>query len=530
MTPPSIIPTSNSLWSPLDTVKDAAESLGVSNLSNEVSNVLAMDVEYRIFQIIEQALKFMRHSKRKTLSSKDINKALKVLNVEPLYGYDVSRPLNFKQALVGQALYYIDENMVDFEKLINSPLPKIPRLVTFTAHWLAIEGVQPNIPQNPLMADIKAMPVSERGSIQNLILDSNSAFEEVGKEEEQTLTGNEKSFENNLQVKPLIKHVISKELQLYFNKIIQVLAASPENNPEHEHLKNSALVSLLSDPGLHQLVPYFIQFISETITNNLSNISLLSIMLESIYSLLSNENIFLDPYIHSLLPCILTLLLAKKIGKVPEDNPEELQSYISRNLAIRGYSVSLLGHILKKYGSNYNTLRSRVARTLLKAFLQSSLTDTSLRSGKDLDSSQENDSETEANLARISQKNLIKNFGSYYGAIIGIKYLGNEVIRLILVGNLKVWSDLVLFDKLDGSENKDLVEREKQILIDTIVETLRELKTDLVTETSAETSGETPEEILKDKLTEKIGKPFTEEIYKQEDGESIARAIFFGQL
>lgn len=38
---------------------------------------------------------------------------------------------------------------MDFDAVLNKPLPKIPLDVTFTAHWLAIEGVQPAIPQNP---------------------------------------------------------------------------------------------------------------------------------------------------------------------------------------------------------------------------------------------------------------------------------------------------------------------------------------------------------------------------------------------
>ena len=38
---------------------------------------------------------------------------------------------------------------MDFDTILSKPLPKIPLDVAFTAHWLAIEGVQPAIPQNP---------------------------------------------------------------------------------------------------------------------------------------------------------------------------------------------------------------------------------------------------------------------------------------------------------------------------------------------------------------------------------------------
>lgn len=78
----SSIKYSYTLWSPSDTVKDVAESLGIANLSEEVSKSLAMDVEYRINEVLEQATKFMKHSKRTVLTSQDINYAFRVLNVE----------------------------------------------------------------------------------------------------------------------------------------------------------------------------------------------------------------------------------------------------------------------------------------------------------------------------------------------------------------------------------------------------------------------------------------------------------------
>jgi len=122
-----------SLWNS-DTIKDVSESVGIASLSDEVAKNLAMDVEYRIHQVLQEALKFMRHSKRTTLTTTDISYALRVLNVEPLYGYDSLRPLRFGEASVGpaQPIYYVEDEEVDFEKLINAPLPKVPREVTFT--------------------------------------------------------------------------------------------------------------------------------------------------------------------------------------------------------------------------------------------------------------------------------------------------------------------------------------------------------------------------------------------------------------
>lgn len=508
-------PLSHTLWSPYDTVRDVSDTLGISwQFSDEVAKNLAMDVEYRIHEIIEQALKFMRHGKRKTLTTQDIDRAMKVLNLEPLYGYDTSKPLVFKEAMIGpgQTLYYIDDDEVDFETLVNQPLPKVPRYTTCTAHWLAVEGVQPTIPQNPNLSDIKQLPVSQRGSIENMLSLNNDEIVLVTNPKTGVTTVESKQPDKKeLEIRPLVKHVLSKEMQLYFNKIIEVLM-----DDSNETLKTVALESIRSDTGLHQLVPYLVQFIAETITHNLKNLSLLTTMLMLIYSLISNTSIFLDPYVHALMPCILTLLLAKNIGPIQGATEEEKRGHFQ----VRKLAASLLQKIIENFGSSYNTLKPRITRTLLRAFL--------------------------SNTTRNS-------IGTQFGAIMGMKSLGGEVIRIILVGNLRTWSNVVLENFAKDSENR-------KILLDQILESLKvlakdgelllsgnnskkhKLESDAEQELEQNEGKEEKMEVdsgltakteinpeMREKLVKRVGELIADKILEQNNAAEIYYGIFFGE-
>jgi len=282
-----------SVWNP-DNIRDVAESVGIANLNHDVTENLARDVEYRVAQVLEEALKSMRHGKRTVLTTQDISLALRVLDVEPLYGYESIRPLRFGEASLGpgQPLFYVEDEEVDFEKLINAPLPRVPREVSFTgesrrkeereedlaklslaAHWLAVEGVQPSIPQNPSAADSRNLELVSKGPNANSTLAAMSGTGDVA-------------------VKPLVKHVLSKELQLYFEKVCSAFL-----DETSEDYRTSGYSSLREDPGLHQLVPYFVQFIAEKVTHSLKNIFVLTQVMHMAEALIQNKSLYVDPYV-----------------------------------------------------------------------------------------------------------------------------------------------------------------------------------------------------------------------------------------
>ncbi|KAM9926616.1 hypothetical protein OXX59_003080 [Metschnikowia pulcherrima] len=478
------IPLSHTLWSPHDTVKDSAEYLGVTMPEDAAKN-LAMDVEYRIHEILECANKFMRHSKRKLLTTGDINHALKVLNIEPLLGYDTTHPPVFKEALFGaggQTLYYLDETEVEFEKLINMELPKVPRQSTYTAHWLAIEGVQPTIPQNPLASEIKQLPPIARGAISSVLSSDLLHLSGGDSTENKDTARSKKKQDKDAEIKPLVKHVLSKELKLYFDKVVEVLIST---DAEKEPLREAALSSLRTDPGLHQLVPYLIQFVAEQITNQLRNLDVLITMLDVVSALYDNKTVFLAPYVHSLMPCILTLLLAKRIGAQPTDGEPLSEEALRGQFAVREFASLLLQHVISAYGSSYSTLKPRVTRTLLRAFLDAG-----------------------------------KPVGTHYGAILGLEKLGPEVVKLVLVANLKVWYKSVVVD----GEKSPL---ERELLTEKVLGALRKLH--VPKQPDAMDVASVPDD-LRQKLADRIGAPLTEVVLASPDAGAITEGIFFGEV
>ncbi|CAK7268566.1 histone H4-like TAF Taf6, SAGA complex subunit [Sporothrix epigloea] len=416
------------LWNQ-DNVKDVAESVGISQIGEDAMRCLSQDVEYRIGQVIVEALRFMRAASRTSLTVQDMSLAMRVLDVEPLYGYESTRPLRYGEASMGpgQSLFYIEDEEVEFEKLINAPLPKVPRDASMTAHWLAIEGVQPSIPQNPTTAEAR--------STQELVAKGSGANPALA-----ALAGND-----NVGFKPAVKHIISNELVLYFDKI---QAAILDDNPDEEvlRLREAALESVRSDPGLHQLVPYFVSFIATQITHRIEDVTILRHMMELTTALVENPYVFLDPYVTPLCAPVLTCLLGQKLGVGDKGGSGEgtgggggggvgggigngshavstagagagagaggVQGTdtIRDIYQLRELAASLLGLLARKFSKNSTLLRPKLTRTCLKALLEPD-----------------------------------RPVGVLFGAVAGLSAAGGpEAVRVLLLPNLKTFDTYVL--------------------------------------------------------------------------------------
>ncbi|KAI4244191.1 MAG: hypothetical protein LQ352_006905 [Teloschistes flavicans] len=443
-----------SVWNP-DNIKDVAESLGIASLNDDVLSGLSMDIECRIREVLEEALKFVRHSKRTNLTTQDISQALKVLNIEPLYGYESTRPLRFGEASIGpgQPLFYVEDEEVDFEKLINAPLPKVPREISFTAHWLAVEGVQPSIPQNPAPADSRNQELIPKGPSANPNLAAISGAD-------------------NVTVKPLVKHVLSKELQLYFSNVCS--AVLDESNEEY---RVAALSSIRTDPGLHQLVPYFVQFIAEKVTHGLRNVFVLTQTMQLTSALLDNKSLYVDPYIASIIPPVLTCLIGRRLGSSPHP---------SSHLPLRNIAAALLGSICRKYGKSSHTLKPRLARTCLKHFLDPT-----------------------------------KPLGANYGGIIGLQAVGGtEAVRALILPNVKEYESLLREPCLDESSPKHA---DAEAVLTALVAALQALEDDSLGLING--YAKVPDEEQRRRLEEKVGSLIADRVY-QMNRPKFVRALF----
>lgn len=307
------------------------------------------------------------------------------------------------------------------------------------AHWLAVEGVQPSIPQNPTSSDQRHQELLPKGAGANPNLVAVSGID-------------------NVSVKPLVKHVISKELQLYFERICGAIL--DESNDEY---RAAAFASLRMDPGLHQLVPYFIHFVADKVTHNMKSLFVLNQMLDLLSALLDNPSLYISPYISSLVPSVLTCLIGKHLGNPTSDAP--IAHYTLRDL-----SASLLSSISKNYGQTASTLKPRIARSCLKAFLDSH-----------------------------------KPFGTHYGAVLGLHAVsGSAGVRALIVPNLTAY-DLVLKPGLENPQQKEQAE----MVVHAILKALESLEDDAIDATNGHPEGEE----LKSRLTDVLGETIGSRVY-----------------
>ena len=376
----------------VDSIKTMGESVGITTLNDDAATRLAEDLEYRLKEVIQDAIKFMRHSKRRRLICADIDQALRVKNIEPLYGFDCTEYIPFRHTSGGgKEIYFPDEKEVNLVDLVSSPLPRLPSDISLRSHWLCVEGVQPTVPENPPPLSLEDQKAEALASTLPAVQPSDPVsyakeirFEKKGKKKEDP-----ESVEWS-RLKPLQAHALSLEQQLYYKEITDACVGLTSESRCQE-----ALSSLTADPGLYQLLPQFTSFITEGVRVNVTQrkLAVLKHLMKMTQALLENPALTLEKFLHELIPAVFTCLLNKQICLRPESED---------HWSLRELAAKILAKICKKYSNSINNIQSRITRTL-------------------------------ANTLKPNTQGL----SVLYGALAGLTELGQEVTVSLVIPKLK---------------------------------------------------------------------------------------------
>jgi transcription initiation factor TFIID subunit 6 len=275
--------------------------MSVPHVSNSARPALVSLVEEHLTGLIREAVSVQRHCKRARIHLPASNASNSLADAssssssgkEPhakrrLHAEDINMALQWRGSEKIYATGTVgsnssDDKKVSLEEYIKSELElRPPQEVGLTVHWLAVDGVQPDIPQNPPpLAGSSQAPDSKE-------------IHRVEPEEEMDATG----ASEGVQVTQLLPRLLSEELQLYFSRVTTAIERGGAN-PTTRQQQDAALASVAQDSGLQELVPFLVNYVSKSLYRHVGNPEHCRTLVRMARALLKNPHLHLELHVRT---------------------------------------------------------------------------------------------------------------------------------------------------------------------------------------------------------------------------------------
>lgn len=234
---------------------------------------LATLVKDHLTSLVREAICVQRHAKRaryhqtsqddgvirQRIHAEDVNLALQWRGSDVLYATGTVVPTTNDS-----------KKKVDLNAYLKSEMQDVPPSeIGLTMHWLAVDGIQPYIPQNPSQAD----------SIVHRVEDDHEVLSQYQERQQ------------GVMVRQLLPRLLSEELQLYFTRITLALEKGGASAADRQQ-QDDALARVARDSGLQELVPFFVQYLAKQLHLHVGHPEHCRTLIRLARSLLIN------PYVH----------------------------------------------------------------------------------------------------------------------------------------------------------------------------------------------------------------------------------------
>jgi transcription initiation factor TFIID subunit 6 len=278
---------------------------------------------------------------KRRLHAEDLNLALQWRGSEKLYATGLTTSSAAAAAAAagngstitsgaGATTEHHYNKVVDLKEYLRSEMDfSAPHEVGLTVHWLAVDGQQPRIPQNPTEKTASRRGRAVAGLVHrveqsyggdddydeddNLLVaadgmlpDSSSGTGGVGGTTPTTNSSSSaaaaalaaQKHKGAVQVSQLRAQLLSEELQLYFLRVTSTLERGGAT-PTARQQQDTALASVGRDTGIQELVPFLVDYLLQSHEAHVGNPEQSHVLVRLVQALLANPHLHLELHVSS---------------------------------------------------------------------------------------------------------------------------------------------------------------------------------------------------------------------------------------